>query len=239
MPWPGWKVTSALVSTVSDGVTGLGQLVRQRHREAGRVRGGDELLGAGDAVGLLGAGRPADVVRRRSRRSRARRWPLPSESEPSQWALAVRVVAMRSPSCSYVGRRASGQPSCSSDTMTDVRYSGGGAHLLRRGRRRGDVPAPGAPLLRRASPTTRSCGRCTRRRTSTGAEERLRMFLVQYWGGPRTYQRAARPPAAADAARAVPDRPARAGRLAAPHARGRRRARAARRGRGRCSGTTW
>ena len=22
----------------------------------------------------------------------------------------------------------------------------------------------------------------------TGAEERLRMFLVQYWGGPRTYQ---------------------------------------------------
>ena len=25
------------------------------------------------------------------------------------------------------------------------------------------------------------------RRTSPAAEERLRMFLVQYWGGPRTY----------------------------------------------------
>ena len=36
------------------------------------------------------------------------------------------------------------------------------------------------------------------------AEERLRMFLEQYWGGPTTYSERARPPAAADAARAVP-----------------------------------
>ena len=35
------------------------------------------------------------------------------------------------------------------------------------------------------------------------AEERFRLFLVQYWGGPTTYSDTARPPAAADAARAV------------------------------------
>ena len=35
------------------------------------------------------------------------------------------------------------------------------------------------------------------------AEERFRLFLVQYWGGPTTYSDDARPPAAADAARAV------------------------------------
>src|SRR3954464_9861672 len=50
------------------------------------------------------------------------------------------------------------------------------------------------------------------------AEERLRLFLIQYWGGPRTYgerrgpprpprvRGGARPPAAPHAARAVPDR---------------------------------
>ena len=35
------------------------------------------------------------------------------------------------------------------------------------------------------------------------AEERFPLFLVQYWGGPTTYSEHARPPAAADAARAV------------------------------------
>ena len=29
--------------------------------------------------------------------------------------------------------------------------------------------------------------RCTRARTSGPAEEHLRLFLIQYWGGPRTY----------------------------------------------------
>ena len=53
------------------------------------------------------------------------------------------------------------------------------------------------------------------------AADRLRLFLMQYWGGPGTYSAAARPPAAADAARAVPGRPGRARRLAAPHARAR------------------
>ena len=43
-----------------------------------------------------------------------------------------------------------------------------------------------------------------------GAEERLRMFLEQYWGGPRTYSEQRGPPAAADAARPVRGRPGRA-----------------------------
>ena len=35
------------------------------------------------------------------------------------------------------------------------------------------------------------------------AEERFRLFLIQYWGGPDDVLRHPRPPAAADAARAV------------------------------------
>ncbi len=45
------------------GVVGLGQGVGERHRVAARVGRGDELLGAGAAVGLLGARRPVDVER--------------------------------------------------------------------------------------------------------------------------------------------------------------------------------
>ncbi len=167
MPWPGWKVTSALVSIDLDGVTGLGQLVRQRHREARRVRGGDELLRAGRR---RWAPRCEPASSRRSvpipDESRETR-PLPSSSEPSQWALAVRVVAMRSPSCgtTAVVQRGRSRP-YPSDTMADVDIPEVARHLLRRGRRRGDVPAAGAPVLRRASPTTRSCARSTRRRTS-------------------------------------------------------------------------
>ena len=39
------------------------------------------------------------------------------------------------------------------------------------------------------------------------AEERFLLFLVQYWGGPTTYSEHARPPPAADAARAVRGQP--------------------------------
>ena len=42
------------------------------------------------------------------------------------------------------------------------------------------------------------------------------MFLEQYWGGPTTYSRAARAPAAAHAARAVPGEPARRGTAGSP-----------------------
>ena len=70
------------------------------------------------------------------------------------------------------------------------------------------------------------------------AKERLRMFLVQYWGGPTTYGETARPPAAADAARHLADRRARARRLAAAHARRGDPPRRARPARGPRSGTT-
>ena len=39
-----------------------------------------------------------------------------------------------------------------------------------------------------------------------GARRRLTLFLAQYWGGPTDVRRGARPPAAADAPRAVRDR---------------------------------
>ena len=46
---------------------GLGQAVGEGHREARGVRGRDQLLGAGLAVGLLGAAGPGDVVGTRCR----------------------------------------------------------------------------------------------------------------------------------------------------------------------------
>ena len=61
-----------------------------------------------------------------------------------------------------------------------------------------------------------------------GARRRLALFLVQYWGGPTTYLRGARPPAAPGAALPVLDRRARARPLARPHARCHRRVRRAR-----------
>ena len=56
------------------------------------------------------------------------------------------------------------------------------------------------------------------------AEERFRMFLEQYWGGPDHVQRPARPPPAADAARALHGHPRRSRPLAQAHARRRGRA---------------
>jgi hypothetical protein len=43
-------------------VAGLGQEVRERHRVAGGVGGGQQLLGAGLAVGALGPGCPGDGI---------------------------------------------------------------------------------------------------------------------------------------------------------------------------------
>ncbi len=73
----------------------------------------------------------------------------------------------------------------------------------------------------------------------SGAEERLRMFLVQYWGGPRTYSEQRGHPRLR--MRHVPFRigRARAGRLAGAHARRRRRARGCLPTPRPCSGTTW
>ena len=102
MPVPGWNVTSAVVSSACGGRAGLGQAVGERHREAGRVRRRDELLGAGLAVGLLGARGPRDVVGPDARTTPGVTWPAPSISEPSQWVFAVRVVAM---GLSFVVRR--------------------------------------------------------------------------------------------------------------------------------------
>ena len=68
IPSPGWKVTSAVVSSVSGGRARLGEPVGQRHREAGRVGGADQLLGARATGGLLGTRRPGDVEAAQTRR---------------------------------------------------------------------------------------------------------------------------------------------------------------------------
>ena len=91
----------------------------------------------------------------------------------------------------------------------------------------------------RGSPRTRCCAPLYPEADLAGAEERLRMFLVQYWGGPRTYSEQRGHPRLrmrhAPFAIGIAER----GRVAAAHARGRRLARPARRAPTSCSGTTW
>ena len=81
-------------------------------------------------------------------------------------------------------------------------------------------------LLRGRRATTSCCGRCTPRKTSKGAIQRLTGFLEQYWGGPTHLQRGTRPPAAPHAAPALRGHPRHARPLAAPHARRGRQPRA-------------
>ena len=70
-----------------------------------------------------------------------------------------------------------------------------------------------------AWPRTRCCGRSTPRTTSAAAAERLRLFLMQYWGGPGTYSQQRGHPRLRMRHAAVRDRRRRARRLAGPHAR--------------------
>ena len=72
---------------------GLGQAVGQRHGEAGGVGRGDQLLGAGLAVGVLGPGGPGHVEGADAG-ALERRLPAPSKRLPSQCVVALRVVAM-------------------------------------------------------------------------------------------------------------------------------------------------
>ena len=87
-------------------------------------------------------------------------------------------------------------------------------HLLRRGRRRAPRSRGSSPASTPASAPTRCCAPLYPEDDWDGAEARLRLFLEQYWGGPDDLLRGARPPAAADAARAVRHRRGRARRVA-------------------------
>ena len=61
MPLPGLERARGLDLEAGRRVAPGAELVGQRHAEAGGVGGGDQLLGAGLAAGLLGAGRPGDA----------------------------------------------------------------------------------------------------------------------------------------------------------------------------------
>ena len=107
--------------------------------------------------------------------------------------------------------------------------------LLRRGRRRADVPQAGRRVLRRRGRRPGAAAAVPRGgpRTGRGAVPAVPDAVL---GRPRHLLGAARPPAAADAARAVRGRPGRARRLAAAHAPGGRLARAGAGGRGHAVG---
>ena len=75
------------------------------------------------------------------------------------------------------------------------------------------------PVLRRGRGRTRSSGRSTRSRTSAGASHRLTLFLIQYWGGPTTYDDERGHPRLRMRHAPVRDRAGRARPLARPHAR--------------------
>ena len=96
MPSPGWNVTVAEVCSSSGGVPAFARPCRERHREARGVRGGDQLLRARLAAGLvLGARRPAHADARRTRRSSSSRSsPLPSIRLPVPGHVCPASVAM-------------------------------------------------------------------------------------------------------------------------------------------------
>ena len=210
MPCPGWKVTSALVSTRGRRVAAPGQAVGQRHREAGGVGGGDQLLRAGLAVGLLGARGPADLEGADAGR------------DERDLALALHQgalpVGFRGPDCGHdrTPRRR---------VWTDVDHPASGRCRQRPGSRRvrdngGDVQftrpqtfydAVGGhetfvALVQRfyegvaADPPLRAL---YPEEDLGPAEERLPDVPRAVLGRADHLQRAARPPAAADAARAV------------------------------------
>ena len=76
------------------------------------------------------------------------------------------------------------------------------------------VPPPGAPSSTQEVAADPELRPVYPSKDLGPAEEHLRLFLIQYWGGPGTYPAAQRPEAA-DAARALRDRRGRTRRLAA------------------------
>src|SRR5947209_3164506 len=103
--------------------------------------------------------------------------PWPSMSEPSQWAFATRVVAMR---WSFLGDCNDGCVSTSADATPQepsFYQAVGGADTFRRLVTRFYAGVADDPVLRPLYPEE----------DLGPAADRLRMFLEQYWGGPRTY----------------------------------------------------
>src|SRR6266540_1493802 len=151
-----------------------GGAARQRHRRAGRLRTGQGPARPGDGLRGLLLRAPAG----------ARRHGLPGRlpAGPRPGAVAVQPLP---PGGLRRGRagggrgdlRGSGAAPARRRRVAWRRANPGTDHLLRSGRRRGDLPPAGVPLLRPLYPEE----------DLAGAEERLRLFLIQYWGGPNTY----------------------------------------------------
>ena len=245
MPSPGWK------RHVGPGVERLrrgaraGQRVRQRHRVARGVRRRDELLGAGLAVRPASA-REGHVTSYVPRPDDSRvTWPAPSISEPSQWVFEVRVVAMgvsfvvpgtvrsrvlRTEPC-RVGDNRQVTTSTRRTAGPQARPSTTRSAATRRSRRSWTASTPAWPtdeVLRPLYPEA-DLG------PAAGAVHAVPRAVL---GRPDDVLRAARAPAAADAARAVRGDAAGQGALAAALPRRARRGRTCPPSTTRSSGTT-
>ena len=97
-------------------------------------------------------------------------WPAPSNRLPSQWVVALRVVAMPRESWQTDAARQNGRVSTFYDEI-------GGYETIRRIVARFYEGVATDPVLRPLYPEE----------DLGPAEERFRLFLVQYWGGPTTY----------------------------------------------------
>ena len=82
---------------------------------------------------------------------------------------------------------ASRRRSCSAPSARPVAPGSAGIEPLRRRSAAHETSRPWCTRSTRASRTTRRCGRSTPRHDLGPAEDRLRMFLEQYCGGPTTY----------------------------------------------------
>ena len=165
--------------------TGLGQAVGERHGEARGVRGGDELLGAGLAIGLLGTRGPGHVERAETRGVEGG---LAGALEEAAFPVGGRGAssshARSLPRAPQVPRSWS-PPRGHVSECSPVRQDGpvtfydeiGGEETFRRIVARFYEGVADDPVLRPLYPEE----------DLGPAEERFRLFLIQYWGGPTTY----------------------------------------------------
>src|SRR6266496_2588405 len=200
-----------------------GGAARQRHRRAGRLRTGQGPARPGDGLRGLLLRAPAG----------ARRHGLPGRlpAGPRPGAVAVQPLP---PGGLRRGRAGGGRGDLRGGGAAPARRrrvawrraNPGTDHLLRSGRRRGDLPPAGVPLLsgcgRRPAAATPLPGGGPGRRGGAAAA-----VPDPVLGRAEHLQPAPGPPKAAHAPRPLRDRPGRAGRLAPAHDRGRRLPRAA------------
>ncbi len=168
IPVPGTKSTSAEVSSEVGGVPALASPLEnaiEKHAECAAA-----ISSSGLVLPFASSAREAqDTAYVPVPELWSVTWPAPSKRLPSQWVVALRVVAMPA----SLPERATPQNGWVSTFYDEI----GGEETFRRIVARFYEGVSGDPVLRPLYPEE----------DLGPAEERFRLFLIQYWGGPTTY----------------------------------------------------